>query len=458
MSNEQIGNAGLSEGYVKDHYNQGLRNMEEEYNDRRWFSSVEAKFDHQQTKYALMHALDSIKVETALEVGPGDGVWTRFFANRIKNLTLLDQSEEMIGRAKTALQNHSHIDYRVDNFATADIPTGFYNLIVSVRCFEYIIDKAAAVRKFANALAPGGRFVLITKNPDYRTLKNWRRPLLHTEQISKNDLVKLFKAEGLIVEAVYPAVFRWKSSYLVFRLLFSFLQRVAVLSGGRLYVPWLTNWATESYTYVVRKDSLNVELYGLPGSGKSTLATALEKNHSTVQRFRPVRRSWGVLFFIFNHPVVFLFWIKEMLVSTFSSGDWTFFRYRLAILIGTFEAVGRIEHSKASITVLEEGLVQRICSVYERKLEPAELLPLLARMPISDVLVVVDASQNYFHRYQHPSNPRGQRGEVYLEQFKEMLVHNHQSLLEVLKDWHYKTIYYKSDSTPEGLYNQLVSL
>ena len=79
-------------------------------------------------------------------------------------------------------------------------------------------------------------------------------------------------------------------------------------------------------------------------------------------------------------------------------------------------------------------------------------------MPISDVLVVVDASQNYFHRYQHPSNPRGQRGEVYLEQFKEMLVHNHQSLLEVLKDWHYKTIYYKSDSTPEGLYNQLVSL
>lgn len=447
---DQNANNSLTEDYVKDHYNQGLRALAGEYINRRWFSSVESKFDYMQTKRAILHALGDRRFQNVIELGPGDGVWTRLFAGKMKKLKLFDQSEEMIKRAKAALKEHVHIEYQIGNFATEDVGTSLYDLFISIRCFEYVIDKNAGVKKIADSLQPGGTMIMITKNPHYRSAKRWKPTLLHTEQINKRDMIALLKKHGLIVDAVYPAVYRWKSKFAVARGIFNILQWVTVVTGGRVFIPWITDWSTESYTYVAHKPAQVVELYGLPGSGKTTLATELETESPLIQRYRPTRWGSGLAYFIVTQPGAFCFWIKEFLVASVQLNDWKFFRYRLAILLNTFEAVGTGYRQRTGIVVLEEGLSQRISGVYERKLEAYVFVRLLRSIPKLSVLVLVEGSGDYFKRYEHPDNPRGQRGEVYMQQFIEMLEYNHQQFLRALGDAKIPTVTYtRADSATE---------
>jgi O-antigen ligase/ubiquinone/menaquinone biosynthesis C-methylase UbiE len=243
----------LSESYVKEFYDNGLRQLSDSYTARRWLSSVESRFDYEQTKYALRNALGSRSFQRALEVGPGDGAWTELIVEKASVIDLLDQSEEMLKRAADNLKGRSHIAYRQANFADCDLPLGKYDLTLSVRCFEYISNKDAAVRRLHDVLAPGGTLVLITKSANYVRLREQQKHLLHTRQITRRDLTALFRKHGFIIDAIYPAVFRWKPGYRIFRLIFSSLHKLAVKTNGRARIPVLTEMATESYVYVAHK-------------------------------------------------------------------------------------------------------------------------------------------------------------------------------------------------------------
>lgn len=245
----------LTEAYVRDFYDRGLREMSDSYTDRRWFSSVESRFSYEQTKYALRKALGPRRFGRALEFGPGDGVWTKLIADKVASLDLLDQSEEMLKRAHEALKCLGNIAYHRGDFSEFEIQPESYDLILSVRCFEYIPDKDAAVKKLHDVLAPHGTLVLVTKNPKYARRRNRQLPLVHTAQIAWRDLAALFKRHGLVVDSIYPAVFRWKSRYAPFRWIFSILHKVAIATNGKVYFPWLSEMATESYVYVVHKES-----------------------------------------------------------------------------------------------------------------------------------------------------------------------------------------------------------
>ena len=244
----------LTEGYVKEFYDEGLKSFEDEYTQSRWFSSVKSMFDYRQTKYAFLSAVGHESHSRGLEVGPGDGVWTKTIANRIEDLELLDQSEEMLKRAKRVLSEYPHITYTTANVADHAFRTGHYDFLFSVRCLEYVRDKDSVIKKFYDALMPGGKFVLITKNPHYWSQGGRQETLLHSEQMGKEELVSLLKKHGFIIDAVYPATMRWKAKHVFFRGVFWLLHRVAALSKGQIYLPWITDMSTESYTYVARKD------------------------------------------------------------------------------------------------------------------------------------------------------------------------------------------------------------
>ena len=440
--------------YVRESYDEGLRRMERDYTSARWFSSPEARFDYEQTRRALERALPAGSLGRVLEIGPGDGTWTKLFAESTGELTLLDQSGEMLERAREQLGARPNISYVLSDIAAYELPSHRYDLIIGVRCFEYFEDKRFVLRKLIAALAPGGRLILVTKNPRYRSLKSKTAKLLHTAQIGKRELVRMLGACGFTVEAVYPATFRWKSSYALTRGLFRALHALSVYSRGKLTVPFLTDRATESYVYIARRKPAVVELYGLPGSGKTHLARSLDGRGGGVIRLAPARRGSALASFVFRNPRTVLFWLTEL----FLHGSLTLIRFRLAILFDTFEALGRAQRLRSGVAVLEEGVFQRAASVYETEKTPRELARLLAHAPMPDLLVIVDSDADGFARYEHPEHPRARRGHVYLERWKQMVLHNHESLLSAIEMLGVRSERFVKGSSVERLHARLIEL
>lgn len=448
----------LTDTYVREYYDRGLKKIEGEYTRERWLSSVERRFDYQQTRGALMKALGTGSLGRVLEVGPGDGTWTELFADRTAELNLVDQSKEMLARARKRLTSFPNITYTLEDFLTYEPKQNYYDHIISVRCFEYFEDKQKAIANMRDALAPGGTIVLITKNPQYKSMQPKKDALLHTGQTGKRELTALFRDSGLVVEAVYPAVYRWKATYGLMRALFRILHWLAVTSRGVLIIPFVTDWSTESYVYVAHKPKKIIELYGLPGSGKTSLSKKLAEKHMSTIRQQPTRRGFGLAYFIAQFPGVFFFWMKEFSMSIFGRGASNLARFRLAILLDTLEAVGRAWYQEKGMVILEEGLFQRVASVYEVKKTSNELMPIVQHIPLPDALVVVDVTEEHFARYRHSDHPRAQLGENYLEAWKVMVEHNHQSLLEAIDRLGVTVLHAGKDTDVDLLYEELLNL
>lgn len=246
--------AELSDTYVRDYYNTHLEKLETTYTEHRWKTSPVRRFDYAQTLRSLRHALSFVsgKDKDVLEVGPGDGVWTREILPYTQKLTLLDQSSEMIARAQKNLEDLENISYVTGDFLT-DAPRHTYDLVVAMRCFEYFDDKAKAAHIFKGLLNDGGALILVTKNVAYVSQKGKTNKVLHTGQLSRSAVIRLFEDVGLRVRAVYPATYRWKATHAMMRGVFGALHWVAVVTSGIVRIPFLEERATESYLYIITK-------------------------------------------------------------------------------------------------------------------------------------------------------------------------------------------------------------
>ncbi len=244
----------LRDNYVKDYYDSNISALDEEYIYVRWFSSKASRLDYQQTKRALLTALGKKKYKTVAEIGPGDGVWTKDIVKQTESLHLYDQSHAMLNNAKKRLDKFSHISYHLGDFLAANIEKESFDLVVSVRCYEYFEDKKTALEKISSSLKKNGKLILITKNPRYFSIQGKTTKLLHTAQTNKKDLIVLLERSGFIVDAVFPATFRWKSTIFVFRWMFNVLQWLMVKTKGKFHLPWITERATESYVYIAHKE------------------------------------------------------------------------------------------------------------------------------------------------------------------------------------------------------------
>jgi SAM-dependent methyltransferase len=235
----------MKNAYAKDYYDTFLKELPGDYKSARWFSSNEAKLDYDQTRLAG-------KADSLLEIGPGDGVWTDLFIPRAETLTLLDQSVEMIERAKTRLEGTPNIKFIVGDF-NAYTGQETYDTICAIRCFEYFEDKALAVRQFYRLLKPGGTLIIVTKNPEHVRTKSAQERELHTGQISKGAMLGLLRQEGFEPKRPLSATWRFKARYGIFRMIFRALQALHIKTEGAFVIPFLTEPLTESYLYVAHK-------------------------------------------------------------------------------------------------------------------------------------------------------------------------------------------------------------
>ncbi|MBP9771672.1 MAG: class I SAM-dependent methyltransferase [Candidatus Pacebacteria bacterium] len=246
--------APLTNDYVRDYYNDYLEKNTKSYRDARWFSSEPTRFDYEQTKRAILGALENKRYATALEIGPGDGAWTPFFAKCSDSLTLLEQSDQMKERVEQLIKDESLSNVTVIRGSfPKDAPSQTYDLIASIRAFEYFEDKPLALRTFASLLAPNGRMIIVTKDPRYITLRGKPQRTLHDGQVTPAEFIQLATAAGLRVESHYPATMRWKSSMKLSRVFFHALHSIVVRLKTGIIAPIFAQYASESYLYLLTK-------------------------------------------------------------------------------------------------------------------------------------------------------------------------------------------------------------
>lgn len=244
----------LDNAYVKNYYNESIAKIAKEgdYKTNRWFTSPVAKFDFEQTQKTIQNSLTQSQYGSVLEIGPGDAVWTELLIAKTKQLTLVEQSSEMLSQAKAKLAAYPWIEFFHGDFQNFETDKKF-DLIFASRCFEYFDDKNLAIKKISSLLSSNGQVVLITKNPLYRSLHERTNKTLHTQQISKQEMIELLQKHGLKVDAAYPCTFRWLSRYKIFRMLFGALHSMILNSNGKVRFPLLETRATESFVYIFSK-------------------------------------------------------------------------------------------------------------------------------------------------------------------------------------------------------------
>lgn len=245
-------NKKLDNVYVERYYDTQVANIGGSYTDERWHSSVVKEFEYQQTARAIRSALSGRQYKKVIEIGPGDGVWTSLIKETVSGaIHLVEQSGEMLSRAKERFSSLRNITFEHSDFLTSHPPAD-NDLIVAIRCFEYFEDKEGALEKMRDLLTRDGRIVIITKNADLVTSSSVQHKTLHSDQVSRRDMQHLAIKAGLVIEKIYPAVIRWKASYTIMRFLFDFLHKMTTWSQGIITIPFLETYATESYVYIFR--------------------------------------------------------------------------------------------------------------------------------------------------------------------------------------------------------------
>ena len=237
----------------KRFYNEEMpQKLGEDYERARWHSNA-----FQESQYGMMRDVMRRVVlprvsgaGTVLEVGPGQGTWTRFLfeASPTARYTLVDISAEMLARAQANLPHGFPVSFIESDFLAFNPPERF-DALLSSRAIEYMPDKAAVAAKIASLLAPGGRAILITKMPKrfFDSLSGRKLSELHQGQIAPSALARFLTDAGLRVSEVRMAtatVPGFKSA---------FLNRLAFSLLSRLPLTPLTAPFAESYAVVAER-------------------------------------------------------------------------------------------------------------------------------------------------------------------------------------------------------------
>lgn len=97
----------------------------------------------------------------ALDVGCGDGLLVRKLAERIREVTGVDRSAEMVRLARRRSAQVPNAAFVEADFMAPDgPPSGGFDFLTAVAVVHHL-DFAGAVHRMAELLAPGGRLVLV---------------------------------------------------------------------------------------------------------------------------------------------------------------------------------------------------------------------------------------------------------------------------------------------------------
>lgn len=99
---------------------------------------------------------------TALEVGPGSGIYLPVIADLFQNVYGSDIEDAYLKHAHTLLNKVCNLSLVVDDITDSKLPEGLFDLILCTEVVEHIPDSQAALTQMHRLLKPGGVLVLST--------------------------------------------------------------------------------------------------------------------------------------------------------------------------------------------------------------------------------------------------------------------------------------------------------
>jgi 2-polyprenyl-3-methyl-5-hydroxy-6-metoxy-1,4-benzoquinol methylase len=115
----------------------------------------------------MFKVLKTVRNKRILEIGCGNGYFSRMLARRGAKVTGTDLSSKMIGFAKMREKTKPlGINYLIHDAANLrGIKSGTFDLVVGNMCLMDIQNAQGAIREASRTLKPGGRFVFSISHP-----------------------------------------------------------------------------------------------------------------------------------------------------------------------------------------------------------------------------------------------------------------------------------------------------
>lgn len=100
--------------------------------------------------------------ETALEVGPGSGIYLPHLCQVASLATATDIEEAYLNRARELTHEHANLSCQVDDITRSKLPADHFDLILCTEVIEHVPDPQAALHGLFRVLRPGGKLILST--------------------------------------------------------------------------------------------------------------------------------------------------------------------------------------------------------------------------------------------------------------------------------------------------------
>ena len=165
-----------------------------------WYSTPVGKKIDLQEKNAVRRFLPSPDTHRrVLEVGPGTGHWTSWFAEAGFHVTGVEISPEMTAVAEN--KNIPHTEFICGDFTSTDIP-GDFDMAVAITSLEFIPEYVSALEKMKASVRPGGIILVGVLNRfSYmglsRKIKGAKDPVFYSAHFfSYGEIKKILKTLG----------------------------------------------------------------------------------------------------------------------------------------------------------------------------------------------------------------------------------------------------------------------
>ncbi len=249
----QMKDQNLDAKYVKEYYDSFLSKDGGEYAYHRWHQTPVHEAHFIQTKRTLKRAFSGVAGDV-LEVGGGDAMWTMSYIDKVKHVTYLDVSDEMLSRAKVRLEkNTEKIEFIQGDFLENKLPSGSFDNFISIRNFEYFKDKDFAVKEMNRLLKHEGSLIVVTKSREYNFHTNLKRRTLHSDQIKINHFLSMLKENGFEIEDVKPAILGKLLRFGIFRFISSAIQSFVLILPWRILPIGFLGYLSESFYVKAKK-------------------------------------------------------------------------------------------------------------------------------------------------------------------------------------------------------------
>ncbi|MGI9622492.1 MAG: ArsR/SmtB family transcription factor [Acidimicrobiales bacterium] len=172
-----------------------------------YFSTIASSWDEVrdlhvsdlEVEVAMLESVDGTSVANLLDVGTGTGRVLEVFADQISNGLGIDLNREMLGVARSRLDElgHSHCKVRQGNVYDLEVTTGTMDVAVLHHVLHFLDDPAQAIHQTARTLRAGGRLVVVDFAP--HSLELLRTDYAHHRLgFADNEVASWCEAAGLV--------------------------------------------------------------------------------------------------------------------------------------------------------------------------------------------------------------------------------------------------------------------